>query len=89
MIGGTPGVDHVYSSANAGLTWVDRGVAPAGVTDLEPTGGHAGFAAGTVGTTGKGAVLWAVSGDGALFSPVELPRWVKTTGNSSMAMPMN
>jgi hypothetical protein len=81
MLGGAADGDHAYSSANAGLTWADHGVAPPGVTDLVPTGGHAGFASAA---TMKGATLWAVRGDGALFSPVALPGWVATIGNQTV-----
>ena len=81
MLGGAAGGDNMYSSADAGATWTDNGVAPAGVTDLAPTGGHAGFAA-TV--TAKGAALWVVRGDGASFSQVALPGWVATIGNRTM-----
>jgi hypothetical protein len=28
--------------------------------------------------------LWAVRGDGALFSPVALPGWVATIGNQTV-----
>jgi hypothetical protein len=80
MLGGSAGGDHVYSSVNAGVSWSDQGVAPRGVTDLEPTGSHAGFA---TTTTAKGAALWSVRGDGALFSPVALPSWVATIGDPS------
>ena len=83
MLGAVAGDNHVYSSANAGTTWTDRGVAPGGVTDLEPTGAHAGFAATT---TTHGAVLWAVHGDGASFSQIALPRWVATAGVQTMSM---
>jgi len=81
MLGGAAGGDNMYSSVNAGRTWTDQGVAPAGVTDLVPTGSHAGFAA-TV--TADGAILWAVHGDGASFSQVALPGWVATIGNRTM-----
>jgi hypothetical protein len=80
MIGGSTDGDHVHSSANAGLTWTQRGVAPAGLTDLAPTGGHEGFASSA---TTKGALLWAVRRDGASFSPMPLPGWVATVGNQS------
>ncbi|MEP7034908.1 MAG: hypothetical protein ABI934_04920 [Actinomycetota bacterium] len=73
------GDDSVYSSINAGLTWTKRGPAPAGVSDLAPTGDHRGFA---TSTTSKGPVLWAVSGDGASFSPMALPGWVASFGDS-------
>jgi hypothetical protein len=84
MLGGASDGDHVYSSANAGLTWSDHGVAPAGVTDLVPTGRHAGFA---TAVTASGATLWAVRGDGASFSRVALPGWVAKIGNQ--AVPRN
>jgi hypothetical protein len=80
MLGGSTGGDHVYSSINAGLTWTKQGVAPAGLTDLAPTGGHEGFASSA---TTKGALLWAVRRDGASFSPMPLPGWVATVGNQS------
>ena len=78
MLGAAADGDHVYSSVNAGRTWTDQGVAPAGVTDLVPTGSHQGFA--TSGTT-KGAILWSVRRDGGSFTPVALPGWVATIGN--------
>jgi hypothetical protein len=80
MLGGSTDGDHVYSSVNAGLTWTKQGVAPAGLTDLAPTGGHEGFASSA---TTKGALLWAVRRDGAAFSRVALPGWVATVGNQS------
>jgi hypothetical protein len=83
ILGGAAGGDHVYSSANAGRTWTDRGVAPGNVTDLEPTGNHTGFA---TTTTAGGAVLWDVRGDGASFSPIVLPGWVANVGNQTMSM---
>lgn len=78
MVGGAVDGDHVYSSLNAGLTWARQGVAPAGLTDLIPTGDHGGFA---TSTTKTGAVLWAAHRDGAWFSAVPLPGWVATVGN--------
>jgi len=83
ILGGAGGGDHVYSSANAGRTWKDRGVAPGTVTDLEPTGSHTGFA---TTTTAAGAVLWDVREDGASFSPIVLPGWVASVGNQTMSM---
>lgn len=83
MIGAATGGDHVYSSVNAGHTWTEHGIAPGGVTDLEPTASHTGFA---TTTTSKGAILWAVLGDGASFSPIALPGWVTTLGNKTMSM---
>jgi hypothetical protein len=83
ILGGAAGGDRVYSSANAGRTWTDRGVAPGTVTDLEPTGSHAGFA---TTTSAGGAVLWAVRGDGASFSPIALPGWVARIGRQTMPM---
>jgi hypothetical protein len=82
-LGGAAGSDHLYASENTGATWTDRGVPPGTVTDLEPTGSHAGFAATT---TGHGAILWTVSGDGASFTQVALPRWVATAGVQMMSM---
>ena len=81
MLGGAAGGDNMYSSADAGETWTDNGVAPAGVTDLAPTGSHVGFA---TTATAKGAALWVVRGDGAAFSPVALPGWVATIGNPTV-----
>jgi hypothetical protein len=81
MLGAAADGDHVYSSVNAGRTWTDQGVAPAGVTDLVPTGSHQGFA--TSGTT-KGAILWSVRRDGGSFTAVALPGWVKTLGNQTL-----
>ncbi|MEP7017094.1 MAG: hypothetical protein ABI899_03635 [Actinomycetota bacterium] len=78
LVGGAADGDHVYSSLNAGLTWTQHGIAPAGLSDLVPTGDHRGFA--TTATT-TGAVLWAVRRDGAVFSPLALPGWVATVGN--------
>lgn len=83
MLGGAADGDHVYSSANAGATWADHGVAPAGVADLAPTGEHTGTGFATT-STAKGAALWAVRGDGASFSPVPLPGWVATIGNPTV-----
>jgi len=83
ILAGAGGGDHVYSSANAGRTWTDRGVAPGTVTDLEPTGSHTGFA---TTTTAGGAVLWDVRGDGASFSPIALPGWVASVENQTMSM---
>jgi hypothetical protein len=83
ILGVAGGGDHVYSSANAGRTWTDRGVAPGTVTDLEPTGSHTGFA---TTTTAGGAVLWDVGRDGASFSPIALPGWVASVGNQTMSM---
>jgi len=82
-LGGAAGSDRLYSSENAGATWTDHGVPPGEVTDLEPTGAHAGFAATT---TTHGAVLWAVRGDGTSFSQIALPRWVATAGVQMMSM---
>jgi hypothetical protein len=82
MIGAGADGDHFYSSVSAGRTWTDHGVAPGGVTDLEPTGSHTGFA---TTTTSKGAILWAVLGDGASFSPIALPGWVANVGNQMMS----
>ena len=82
MIGAAADGDHVYSSVDAGLTWTDHGVAPGAVTDLEPTASHTGFA---TTTTARGAVLWAVRGDGASFSPIALPGWVRTVGTQMMS----
>ena len=81
MLGGAAGGDNMYSSADAGATWTDNGVAPTGVTDLAPTGSHAGFA---TTATAKGAALWVVRGDGAAFSPVALPGWVATIGSPTV-----
>ena len=83
MMGSATGGDHVYSSGNAGRTWTDHGVAPDGVTDLEPTGNHTGFA---TTTQTNGAILWAVRGDGAFFSPMTLPGWVGSVGNQMTPM---
>jgi hypothetical protein len=83
MLGALAGGNHIYSSANAGGTWTDHGIAPGGVTDLEPTGSHLGFAATT---TASGAAMWSVRGDGASFSPIELPRWVAATGDKMASM---
>jgi len=80
MLGGSTDGDHVFSSANAGLTWTKHGVAPAGLTDLTPTGGHEGFAT-SVST--QGALLWVVRRDGGSFSPMPLPGWVAIVGNQS------
>ena len=83
ILGGATDGDHVYSSANAGATWTDRGIAPAGVSDLAPTGNHLGFA---TATTATGSVLFAVRGDGASFSPIALPGWVSAIGTQPMSM---
>ena len=64
---------------DGGNEWVDRGPAPAGLTDLTPTGDGVGFAA----STGKSATLWAVSADGASFKAVGLPGWVAAVGSQT------
>ena len=74
------GGDSVYSSLDAGTTWTKQGPAPAGVSDLVPTGDHGGFA---TSATSKGPVLWAVRRDGASFTPIALPSWVATVGQQS------
>ena len=71
--------DRVLASKDAGNEWVDRGPAPAGLTDLTPTGDGVGFAA----STGKTATLWAVSADGASFNAVGLPGWVAAVGSQT------
>jgi len=71
--------DRVLASNDAGNQWVDRGPAPAGLTDLTPTGDGVGFAA----SMGKGATLWAVSADGASFKAVGLPAWVAAVGSQT------
>lgn len=80
LLGGSANGDHVYSSANFGATWSDQGLAPVGISDLIPTGGHEGFAASA---TKKGAVLWAVRRDGGSFSPLALPSWVAAVGQQT------
>jgi len=78
LLGGAADGDRVYSSMDAGLTWKRQALAPEGLTDLAPTGGHEGFASSA---TTNGVLLWSVSGSGASFAPMVLPGWVATVGN--------
>ncbi|MCU1614878.1 MAG: Photosynthesis system assembly factor [Frankiales bacterium] len=66
----------VFSSADGGATWTKKGAAPAGLTDLSPTGAGRGFAA----SGGRHPSLWSVDGDGARFTRVPLPSWVAALG---------
>ena len=76
MVASAAGADHVFASADRGQAWVDRGPAPARLTDLALTGKGVGFAA----SSGKHPTLWSVSHDGARFTEVPLPAWVATVG---------
>lgn len=69
--------DHVDVSTNGGVTWSDRGKAPAHLTDLAVSSADAGFA-----TSGSAQhpVLWAVSKGGAAFAQISLPGWVSALG---------
>lgn len=69
--------DHIFASSDGGLSWVDAGPTPLGLTDLAPTGPGAGFAASR---TSRGPKLWSVTGDGAKFTALALPAWVATVG---------
>jgi hypothetical protein len=82
MLAARSGSLHSYSSADNGNSWQDHGAAPAGITDLQPTGNDAGFA---TGVTSKGPVLWTVINDGSVFTPRALPSWVATLGGTSGA----
>jgi hypothetical protein len=77
--GRAAGRDHVFSSADGGARWQDRGQSPDDLVDLVPLGGGTGWA-----TTGKGvtATLWTVSADGAQLRRHRLPAWVSTIGAS-------
>jgi hypothetical protein len=77
LAGRVGSADHVFSSLDAGRSWVDRGEAPAGLSALVPESGTAGFAASV---TAKGATLWTVTGDGARFTVRPLPGWVARLG---------
>ena len=70
-------LDHLFASSDAGQTWVDRGAAPATLTDLVPEVGGTGFA---VSRKGSVSTLWAVADDGTRFTPRPLPAWVATLG---------
>jgi hypothetical protein len=59
------------------MHWIDRGPAPAELTDLDPLGGGAGIAVSRDGDQDK---LWRVDGDGAHFSEIRLPDWVRRLG---------
>jgi hypothetical protein len=75
--------DDVFSSADGGASWSDRGAAPRGLTDLTPVGNGAGFAASRPSKNGKPAteaILWDVTGSGARFTARPLPGWVATLG---------
>ena len=76
MVAGSAQGDRLYASSDGGRTWAAQGPVPAGLTDLTPTGGGDGFAA----SGGSHPTLWAVSGNGRHFTPVELPAWVATLG---------
>lgn len=71
------GSDHVFASHDLGATWVDRGAAPVGLTDLSPTAGGSGFA---MSRRGRDATLWSVGADGARFVKLLLPSWVANLG---------
>jgi hypothetical protein len=76
MAGRAGAADDVFSSPDFGAHWTDGGRAPAGLSDLAPTGGGSGFAA----SAGDHATLWRVTGDGARFTQIPLPTWVLTLG---------
>lgn len=69
--------DHVFSSADAGRSWTDRGPAPTGLTDLSPVGNGKGFACSR--TDGQSR-LWSVTEDGARYIERHLPGWVSSIG---------
>jgi hypothetical protein len=79
MTGGAGRRDAVYASHDGGLTWSRKGTAPAGLTDLSPTGGGSGYAA----SAGAHPRLWAVASDGRRFTPIRLPSWTATIGGAS------
>lgn len=74
------GHDHVFASADDGRSWHDQGTAPAGLESLAPVGGGDGYATSQAGSTDT---LWAVSGDGATFTPRTIPGWVADIGAGS------
>lgn len=71
------GHDHVFSSADEGRDWQNRGVAPAGLDSLALAGGGNGYATSRAGSTDT---LWAVSGNGSTFTARTLPGWVASIG---------
>lgn len=77
--GGSDTGDRVFSSADGGSRWADRGPAPRGLADLAPVGGGTGYA---TSVDGDAAVLWAVTADGARFRQRALPGWVDTLGGA-------
>lgn len=68
----------VETSTDDGRHWGTSGEAPAGLTDLEPTGGGAGFAV----SGGAHPQLWRFTGNGTRFVPVPLPAWVAQLGGA-------
>jgi hypothetical protein len=79
MVAGSSSGDVVVASGDGGLTWTTRGPAPAGLTDLSPTGGGTGYAA----SAGSHPRLWSVGADGRRFTPIPLPGWTATLGAAS------
>jgi hypothetical protein len=79
LVAGSAHGEEIFASSDRGATWSRRGSAPAGLTDLSPTGGGTGFAA----SGGRQPTLWAVTGDGARFTSVALPSWVATVGGTT------
>jgi hypothetical protein len=77
--GRAAGRDDIFSSADGGAGWRDRGPAPRGLVDLVPLGDGTGWATSQEGMT---ATLWAVSADGAQLRRHRLPAWVSTIGAS-------
>jgi hypothetical protein len=71
------GTSHLVASNDGGRHWIDRGSAPAGLTDLDPLGGGAGIAVSRDGDQNR---LWRVRGDGSHFSEIRLPGWVRRVG---------
>jgi photosystem II stability/assembly factor-like uncharacterized protein len=76
------GTSHLFASRDGGMHWIDRGPAPAELTDLDPLGGGAGIAVSRDGDQDK---LWRVDGDGAHFSEIRLPGWVRRLGAQQSA----
>jgi hypothetical protein len=72
------GDGRLYASADGGRTWVRHGSVPEGLSDVAPTGSGAGVAV----SSGAHQTLWAVTGDGAHFAPVDLPGWVGALGRT-------
>jgi hypothetical protein len=70
----------LWTSDDAGTTWVSTGSAPSDVTGLAMTGPDTGYA---VGKGTSGAELWTVTSSAPpRFVPVALPPWVATIGGA-------